>query len=103
MQNAKGKKNNQLWEDLCIWTLTQTGQYTQGAHHLWKELSPFRMNMVKSGTFNIVMTNISNKNIKVFNNQTMGMLRPYQDEQICTIHRIVTFDKNWKEGEERQT
>ena len=54
--------------------------------------------VVKSGTFNIVMTNRSNKHIKVYNNQTMGMLRSCQDEQICSIHRMVTFNKIEKRG-----
>ena len=33
------------------------------------------------------------KHVKISNNQTMGMLRTCQDDMICTIHRIVSFDK----------
>ena len=45
------------------------------------------------------MTNISMKHIKVNNNQTMDMLRTCQDDKICTIHKIVTFDKAPVKGE----
>ena len=46
----------------------------------------------QSGIFNVVMTNTSMKYVKINNNQTMGMLRTCQDDQICTIHRIVSYD-----------
>ena len=46
----------------------------------------------KSGSFEIVMTNNSNQHIKVAKNQTLGMLKSCEQEQICTIHRLVTFE-----------
>ena len=55
-------------------------------------------NIVSTGVFNIVMTNKSNSHIKMHSNQTMGMLWSWKDSQICTIHKIVTFDKNPREG-----
>ena len=39
------------------------------------------------------MTKRSMKYIKANNNQTMDMLRTCQDDKICTIHKIVIFDK----------
>ena len=53
----------------------------------------------QSGIFNVVMTNTSMKHVKINNNQTMGMLRTCQDDKICTIHRIVSFDKVPVKGE----
>ena len=47
--------------------------------------------VVKTGIFNIVMTNMSKKHIKVNKGQTIGMLRTCEEEQICTIHKIATF------------
>ena len=44
------------------------------------------------GTFNIVMTNQSNKHVKVTKNHSMGMLKTHEEDQICTIHRVVTFE-----------
>ena len=44
-----------------------------------------------SGVFNIVMTNKSNRHIKIHNNQTMGMFHSFEDSQICSIHEIVMF------------
>ena len=45
-----------------------------------------------SGTFAIIMTNKSNRYVKVTKNQTLGMLQSCDSDQICTIHRIVTFE-----------
>ena len=53
----------------------------------------------QSGIFNVVMTNTSMKHVKINNNQTMGMLRTCLDDKICTIHRIVSFDKVPVKGE----
>ena len=47
--------------------------------------------IVSSGVFNIVMTDKSNRHIKIHNNQTMGMLHSCKDSQICTLHEIVTI------------
>ena len=49
------------------------------------------------GVFNMVMTNRSNWHIKIHSNQTMGMLPSCVDSQICTIHKIVSFDRNPRE------
>ena len=46
-----------------------------------------------SGTFNIVMTNRSNKPIKATQGHTMGMLKTCEEDQIYTIHRVVTFEQ----------
>ena len=54
--------------------------------------------IASSGVFNVFMTNKSNRHIKVHSNQTMGMLQSCEDGQICTVHKIVSFDRNPKEG-----
>ena len=53
---------------------------------------------ISLGIFNIWMTNRSHKHIKVNNNQTMGRLQSCEENQICTVHEIVTFDQNPREG-----
>ena len=55
-------------------------------------------NIVSSGVFNIVMTNKSNRHIKIHKNQTMGMLHSCEDSQICMLYKIVTYDWNPREG-----
>ena len=50
------------------------------------------------GVFNIIMTNKSNRHIKIHSNHTMGMLCSCEDSQICTIHEIVMFDKDPRKG-----
>ena len=54
--------------------------------------------ITSSGVFNIVMTNKSNRHIKIHSGQIMGMLCSCEDSQICTIHKIVSFTKNPREG-----
>ena len=49
--------------------------------------------VVSSGTFNNVMTNRFNKHIKITKDHTMGMLKTCAEDQICTIHRVVTFEQ----------
>ena len=56
-------------------------------------------NIVSSGVFNIVMTNKSNRHIKIHSNQTMGMLHSCEDSQICMIHKIVMFELKPQGGE----
>ena len=54
--------------------------------------------ITNSGVFNIIMTNRSNRHIKIHGNQTMEMLCSFEDSQICTIHEIVRFNRSPKEG-----
>ena len=52
-----------------------------------------------SGSFDIVMTNNTNQHVKVTKNQTLGMLKSCDQDQICTIHRLVTFEPKSLGGE----
>ena len=45
------------------------------------------------------MTNNSNQYVKVTKNQTLGMLKSCDSDQICTIHRIVTCEPKPLKGE----
>ena len=45
------------------------------------------------------MTNNSNQHVKVIKNQTLGMLKSCDSDQICTIHRLVTFELKSLGGE----
>ena len=54
--------------------------------------------ITSSSVFNIVMTNRSDRHIKIHTNQTMGMLQSCEDGHICLIHKIVSFDRCPKVG-----
>ena len=54
--------------------------------------------IAQPGVFNIVMTNKSNKHIKIHSGKAMGMLCSCKDSKICKIHLIVSFARNPKEG-----
>ena len=52
-----------------------------------------------SGSFDIVMTNTSNQHVKVTKNQTLGMLKSCDQDQICTVHKLVMLEPNTLGGE----
>ena len=67
--------------------------------HTYDGLVTLDEHAASSGSFNIVMTNNSNQHVKVIKNQTLGMLKSCDSDQICTIHRLVTFEPKSLEGE----
>ena len=50
--------------------------------------------ITSSGVFNIVVTNVLNRHIKIHRGQIMGMLHSCEDGGICMIHEIVNFSRN---------
>ena len=47
----------------------------------------------RSGIFKIAMTNTSWKTVKIRRITNMGLLKSCVQDEICTIHQILTFDK----------
>ena len=82
---------------VCLSHHSSTDLYIHTARHM-KVFVTVDENIVRSGVFNIVMTNKSNRHIKIHSNQTKGMLHSCDDSQICTIHEIIRFDKNPRKG-----
>ena len=60
--------------------------------HTYEGLVTLDEYTASSGSFDIIMTNNSNRYVKVTKIQTLGMLQSCDSDQICTIHRIVTFE-----------
>ena len=54
--------------------------------------------IVSSGVFNIVRTNKSKQTRQNPQWPDHGMLHSCEDSQICTIHEIVSFGRNPREG-----
>ena len=54
--------------------------------------------VVYSDIFKIVMTSKFNRHVKITKHQTMGMLKNCEEDHICTIHSIVTFEQTSKKG-----
>ena len=67
--------------------------------HTYEGLVTLDEHTASSCSFHIVMTNNSNQYVKVTKNQTLGMLKSCDSDQICTIHRIVIFEPKPLEGE----
>ena len=47
----------------------------------------------RAGIFEIAMTNTSWGTVKIRRNTNMGLLKSCVQDEICTIHQILTFDK----------
>ena len=95
MPKAKGKA---CISRSCVFEPLFKHRYLYSHCEMYEGLVTVDDSIVSSGVFNIVMTNKSNRNIKIRSNQTMGMLHSCEDSQICTIHEIVTFDKDPRKG-----
>ena len=62
--------------------------------HTYEGLVTLDEHTVSSGSFDIIMTNNSNRYVKVTKNQIWSILQSCDSDQLCTIHRIVTFEPN---------
>ena len=49
--------------------------------------------VVNSGIFYVAMTNGSSRDIKINHGQIMRMLKSCNEDNICTIHKIATFQQ----------
>ena len=49
--------------------------------------------VVNSGIFHVAMTNGSSRHIKINYGQILGMLKSCNEDNICTIHKIATFQQ----------
>ena len=47
--------------------------------------------MTRCGSFNVIMTNNSTRHTMIHAHETIGMLKLIDNNQVCTIHKIVTF------------
>ena len=61
--------------------------------------SAYDNDVITSGIFEIAMTNTSWKTVKIRRNTNMGLLKSCIEEEICTIHEIITLEK--PEGEKK--
>ena len=91
LPKAKGKP---YISKSCVFepSFKHRSQYSQC--DTYKELVTMDDTITSSGVFNIVMTNKSNRCIKIHSGQTMCMLHSCEDIEICTIHEIVSFSRN---------
>lgn len=72
-------------------TFKHRSNYVQSKTH--EGLVTMDDKVMGSGIFNIAMTNMSNRHIKIHSNQTIGMLKSCDEDQVCSIHKIITFCK----------
>ena len=68
--------------------------------HTYEGLMTLDEHTASSGSFDIIMTNNSNRYVKVTKNQTLGMFQSCDSDQTYTIHKIVTFEPKLFKKEE---
>ena len=89
---SKEKLKNSLGKN-CVFELSYKHRSNYVNCITYEGIVTLDDDVVSSDTFNIVMTNKSNKHIKVTKGHTMGMLKTCEEDQICTIQRVVTFEQ----------
>ena len=94
---AKAKEKAYIGKS-CVFELSFKHRSLHSHCDTYEALVTVDDNIVSSGVFNIVMTNKSNRCIKIHSNQTIGMLCSCEDSWICTIQKTVMFDKNPRKG-----
>ena len=94
MPKAKGKA---YISRSCVFEPSFKHRFLYSHCDIYEGLVTVDDNIVSSGVFNIIMTNKSNRHIKIHSNQTMGMLHSCEDSQICILHDIVMLDWNPRE------
>ena len=85
MAKAKGKASISR---SCVFEISFKHRSLYSHCETYEGLVTVDDNIVRSGVFDIVMTNMSNRHIKIHSNQTMGMLCSCEDSQICTLHIV---------------
>ena len=95
LPRAKGKP---CFNRSCVFELSFKHRSQYSHYDTYEGLVTVDDAIASSGVFHIVMTNKLNRHIKIHSGQTMGMLHSCEDSQIYTIHEIVSFDRNPREG-----
>ena len=80
------------FEKICLFEPSSRHKSENSACHTYNGTVLMDNEVVSSGIFEIVMTNTSYKTVKIRKNTNMGLLKSCMQEQICTIHEIITFE-----------
>ena len=80
------------FEKICLFEPSSRHTSENSACHTYNGTVLMDNEVACSGIFEIVMTNTSLKTVKIKKNTNMGLLKSCMQEQICTIHEIITFE-----------
>ena len=83
---------HQNYERICVFEPSNRHTSDNAACHTYNGSVITDNDVKRSGIFEIAMTNISLKTVKIRRNTNMGLLKSCVQDEICTIHQILTFD-----------
>ena len=81
------------FEKTCLFEPSSTHKSENAACHTYHGTVLMDNDVITSGVFEIAMTNTSWKTVKIRRNTNMGLLKSCIEEEICTIHEIITLEK----------
>ena len=81
------------FEKICLFEPSYRHKSDYAECHTYEGIVVMGNEVVNSGIFHIVMTNGSSRHIKINYGQIMGMLKSCNEDNICTIHKIATFQQ----------
>ena len=84
---------HQNYERICVFEPSNRHTSDNAACHTYNGTVVMDDDVKRSGIFEIAMTNTSWKTVKIRRNTNMGLLKSCVQDEICTIHQILTFDK----------
>ena len=84
---------HQNYERICVFEPSNRHTSDNAACHTYNGTVIMDDDVKRSGIFEIAMTNTSWKTVKIRRNTNMGLLKSCVQDEICTIHQILTFDK----------
>ena len=84
---------HQNYERICVFEPSDRHTSDNAACHTYNGTVVMDDDVKRSGTFEIAMTNTSWRTVKIRRNTNMGLLKSCIQDEICTIHQILTFDQ----------
>ena len=82
----------QHFEKICLFEPSSKHTSDNAACHTYNGTIVMDNHVASSGIFEIAFTNTSYKTVKIRKHTNLGLLKSCIEEEICTIHEILTFD-----------
>ena len=81
------------YENICLFEPSYRHKSDYAECHTYEGIVVMDNEVVNSGIFHVAMTNDSSRHIKINYGQIMEMLKSCNEYNICTIHKIATFQQ----------
>ena len=82
----------QHFEKICLFEPSSKHNSDNAACHTYNGTIVMDNHVASSGIFEIAFTNTSYKTVRIRKHTNLGLLKSCIEEEICTIHEILTFD-----------